>query len=148
MTRPAPAGDCAFCRIAAGTAPARLVADTGAALTFLPLRPVHPGHLLVAPRRHVRDIWETDGETAAVVGAAVLRAAHALRAVHRPDGLNVIQSSGAAATQTVPHLHVHLVPRFDGDRMPHLWPEEAETDPAVLDDSLRRLRAALPDHAS
>ncbi|MGW8062647.1 HIT family protein [Streptomyces ziwulingensis] len=144
MTRPDPAAGCAFCRIAAGTAPARLIAGTGATLTFLPLRPVHPGHVLVAPRRHVRDIWEADEETAAAVGAEVLRVAHAVRAAHRPDGLNVIQSSGAAATQTVPHLHVHLVPRFEGDRMPHLWPEEAETDPQTLDDSVRRIRAALP----
>ncbi|MDG9728643.1 MULTISPECIES: HIT family protein [unclassified Streptomyces] len=144
MTSPHPAADCAFCRIAAGTAPARLVADTGATLAFLPLRPVHPGHVLVAPRRHVSDIWGLDEETAAAVGAQVLRVAHAVRAVHRPDGLNVIQSSGAAATQTVPHLHVHLVPRFEGDHMPRLWPEEAETDADALDDSVRRIRAALP----
>ena len=150
--------DCVFCGIAAGTEPARVVADTAETLTFLPVRPVHPGHVLVMPRRHVADIWELDEETAAAVGAAVLRAAHAVRAAHRPEGLNVIQSSGAVATQSVFHLHVHVVPRYQGDRMPYLWPakteeteetektekaEKTEEDPALLDDSARRLRSAL-----
>ncbi|MBK6019159.1 HIT family protein [Streptomyces sp. MBT53] len=144
--------DCVFCGIAAGTEPARVVADTAETLTFLPVRPVHPGHVLVVPRRHVADIWDLDEETAAAVGAAVLRAAHAVRAAHRPEGLNVIQSSGAVATQSVFHLHVHVVPRYQGDRMPYLWPakaeeaeeaEKTEEDPALLDDSARRLRSAL-----
>ncbi|KUO00695.1 HIT family protein [Streptomyces resistomycificus] len=133
--------DCHFCGIAAGSEPARVVAETADTLTFLPRNPVHPGHVLVVPRRHVADIWGLDTATAAAVGAAVLRAAHAVRAVHRPEGLNVIQSSGAAATQSVPHLHVHVVPRFEGDRMPRLWPEHIEPEPELLDDSARRLRA-------
>ncbi|WAL99481.1 HIT family protein [Streptomyces sp. Je 1-369] len=135
--------DCVFCEVDAGTRPARVVDGTTDTLTFLPLTPVHPGHVLVAPRRHVADIWDLDEATAAAVGTAVLRAAHAVRAVHRPEGLNVIQSSGAVATQSVFHLHVHVVPRYAGDRMPRLWPEPIETDAARLDDSVRRLRAAL-----
>ncbi|MFD0318172.1 HIT family protein [Streptomyces flavalbus] len=143
MTAPHQDPDCAFCAIAAGTAPARVVATTTETLTFLPLNPVHPGHVLVVPRRHVADVWGLDEGTAAAVSAAVLRAAHAVRAVHRPEGMNVIQSSGAVATQTVPHLHVHVVPRYAGDRMPRLWPEAAPTEPERLDDSARRLRTAL-----
>ncbi|WP_262056470.1 HIT family protein [Streptomyces sp. STR69] len=135
--------DCVFCGIAAGTESARVVAETAETLTFLPVRPVHPGHVLVVPRRHVADIWELDEETAAAVGTAVLRAAHAVRAAHRPEGLNVIQSSGAVATQSVFHLHVHVIPRYQGDRMPYLWPAKVEEDPALLDDSARRLRSAL-----
>ncbi|MFJ9894557.1 HIT family protein [Streptomyces sp. NPDC091280] len=135
--------DCVFCGIVAGTEPARVVAETTGTLTFLPVRPVHPGHVLVVPRRHVADIWDLDEETAAAVGTAVLRAAHALRTAHRPEGLNIIQSSGAVATQSVFHLHVHLVPRYEGDRMPYLWPPKAEEDPRLLDDSARRLRLAL-----
>ena len=136
-------GDCVFCGIAAGTATARVVAETAQTLTFLPVNPAHAGHLLVVPRRHVADIWNLDGPTAAAVGAAVLRAAHAVRAVHRPEGLNVIQSSGAVASQSVPHLHVHVVPRYQGDRMPRLWPSQGEEDQELLDDSARQLRAAL-----
>jgi histidine triad (HIT) family protein len=143
MTVDHPDADCVFCGIAAGTVPARVVADTAQTLTFLPARPVHPGHVLVVPRRHVVDIWDLDEKTAAAVGAAVLRAAHAVRAAHRPEGLNIIQSSGAVATQSVFHLHVHLVPRYQGDRMPHLWPAKTDEDPELLDDSARSLRSAL-----
>ncbi|TQJ91651.1 HIT family protein [Streptomyces sp. SLBN-31] len=143
MTVDHPAEDCVFCEIAAGTAPARVVAETAQTLTFLPVHPAHAGHVLVVPRRHVADIWELDGPTAAAVGAEVLRAAHAVRAAHRPEGLNIIQSSGEVATQSVPHVHVHVVPRYLGDRMPRLWPEKGEEDQDLLDDSARRLRAAF-----
>ncbi|MFJ7241717.1 HIT family protein [Streptomyces olivaceus] len=134
---------CVFCAIADRSTDARIVAATADTLTFLPLAPVHPGHVLVTPRAHVRDIWELDGNTAVAVGTAVLRAAHAVRAAHGAEGLNVIQSSGAVATQSVAHLHVHVVPRFREDRMPPLWPESREEDPRLLDDSARRLRVAM-----
>lgn len=134
---------CVFCRIAAGTEAARVVGECAETLTFLPRNPVHPGHVLVVPRRHVRDIWDLDEETAAVLSAAVLRAAHSVRSIHQPEGLNVIQSSGAVATQSVFHLHVHVVPRYEGDGFPRLWPEQRETDPDRLDDSARRLRGAM-----
>jgi len=143
MTVDHSADDCVFCEIVAGAAPARVVDETAQTLTFLPVNPAHAGHVLVVPRHHVADIWELDGPTAAAVGSAVLRAAHAVRAAHRPEGLNVIQSSGAVATQSVPHLHVHVVPRYQGDRMPRLWPEKGEEDQDLLDDSARRLRAAF-----
>ncbi|MEU6657762.1 HIT domain-containing protein [Streptomyces sp. NPDC046821] len=134
---------CPFCRIAAGTAPAHMVSAGPEVIAFLPLRPVHAGHVLVVPRRHVEDIWDLDEPTAASVGRSVLRVAHAVRSVFRPDGLNVIQSSGAAATQTVPHLHVHVVPRFANDRMGRIWPAPVEAPPGVQDDAARRLSEAL-----
>ncbi|MFF2502702.1 HIT family protein [Streptomyces sp. NPDC058067] len=144
VTQPgAPPLDCPFCRIVAGTAPARLVGAGPEVVAFLPLRPVHPGHVLVVPRRHLADIWDLDEATATAVSRTVLEVAHAVRAVFRPDGLNVIQSSGSAATQTVPHLHVHVVPRFANDRMGPIWPAPADGTPAELDDSARRLSEAL-----
>ncbi|MFI9777529.1 HIT family protein [Streptomyces sp. NPDC051956] len=138
-----PAHACPFCHIAAGTGPARLVAAGPDVIAFLPLRPVHPGHVLVVPRHHLEDIWELDVETATAVTRTVLRVAHAVRAVFRPDGLNVIQSSGAAATQTVPHLHVHVVPRFTNDRMGAIWPAPEDGSPVALDDAASRLSKAL-----
>ncbi|MFF1353364.1 HIT family protein [Streptomyces sp. NPDC058297] len=138
-----PARDCPFCRIAAGTGPARLVSTGQDVIAFLPLRPVHPGHVLVVPRRHLEDIWDLDEATATAVSRTVLRVAHAVRAVFRPDGLNVIQSSGAAATQTVPHLHVHVVPRFTDDRMGTIWPTPADGSPLALDEAASRLSRAL-----
>lgn len=67
----------------------------------------------------------------------------ALRAAVAPDGLNIIQSSGAAATQTVPHLHVHLVPRWAADAMGPIWPAEPPSYPSQVLDNLRDKLAGL-----
>lgn len=106
---------CAFCRIAAGTAPARLVRDWPDALAIVPRRPVVPGHLLVVPRRHVRD-----ATTDPAVTAAVMQRAAELGGELAGD-LNIITAVGPAATQTVFHAHVHLVPRHHGDGLPLPW---------------------------
>ncbi|MEW1748877.1 HIT domain-containing protein [Streptomyces angustmyceticus] len=106
---------CAFCRIVSGAAPARLVREWPEALAIVPRRPVAPGHLLVVPRRHVRD-----ATTDPAVTAAVMQRAAELGAEVAGD-LNIITAVGPAATQTVFHAHVHLVPRRDGDGLPLPW---------------------------
>ena len=135
--------DCAFCRIADGSQPARIVYEDDATLAFLPLDPATDGHVLVMPRRHVQDIWGLDNTTATALTRATLRLAHAVRAAFRPGGLNIINSSGTAATQTVMHVHVHVVPRTEGDRMGRIWPPPAARDTDLLDATADRLRAAV-----
>jgi histidine triad (HIT) family protein len=101
--------DCPFCRIAAGEDPdAREVRRDDRVVAFCPLHPATPGHTLVVPRRHVPDIWALDDDTAARLTRATLRLAGVMRRPLAPEGLNIIQSNGAAATQTVGHLHVQL----------------------------------------
>ena len=113
---------CPFCAIIMGEGWAREVCRDDHAVAFFPLRPAALGHTLVVPRRHIPDIWELPEAAVAHLSRAALRVAAALRAAVAPDGLNIIQSSGAAATQTVPHLHVHLVPRWAADAMGPIWP--------------------------
>ena len=132
---------CAFCAIVAGIAPARVVAETATSVSFLPDVPAVLGHVLVVPRDHVRDLWDLDEAHARVLGADVLATARRVRHALRPEGLNIIQSNGAAAGQSVFHLHVHVVPRTIGDRMPELWPEDAHWDSARLDSIARDLRS-------
>lgn len=134
---------CVFCRIVEGSAFARIVHEDPDTLAFLPLRPVGDGHVLVVPRRHARDLWDLDEVTAVALTRSVLRVAHAVRAAFRPAGLNVINSAGAAATQTVMHLHVHVVARFEDDRMGDIWPPPASPEPGRLDAAADRLRATL-----
>ncbi|MEV7122190.1 HIT family protein [Kitasatospora griseola] len=105
-------GGCPFCAIAAGRAPARVVARWPDAIAIVPLRPVTDGHLLVLPVRHVPD-FTADTE----VTATVMRRAAELAA--RP--CNLIASAGAAASATIEHLHVHIVPRRPGDGLPLPW---------------------------
>jgi histidine triad (HIT) family protein len=106
-----------FCAIANGRAPARFVYTWPDALAFVPLNPVTEGHTLVIPRKHVTD-FAADPEVSA---ATMRRAAEAASGI-RPDGpMNLITSWGAAATQSVPHLHLHLVPRAENDGLALPW---------------------------
>lgn len=106
--------DCVFCAIAAGQAPATIVHEWDDTIAIVPRGGVTDGHVLVIPRTHVPDAG-TDPE---VTARTMARAAE-LMAEH--PAANIITSRGAAATQTVFHLHVHVVPRQDGDGLPLPW---------------------------
>jgi histidine triad (HIT) family protein len=123
---------CIFCSIAAGTAPSYLVYEDDAAVAFLDLAPVRPGHTLVIPRFHVADVMADGGARALVdVGPAVHHVSRRLMEVLKADGITILQSNRAAAGQVVFHLHLHLVPRFDGDRPPVGWIRDADAAAAV-----------------
>ncbi|MEV0680051.1 HIT family protein [Actinosynnema sp. NPDC050436] len=112
---PPPAPTCAFCEIAAGRAGAVIVREWPDAIAIRPRSGgVHPGHLLVLPRVHVDDV----GADPAVTATVMHRAAELVAEL--PDA-NVITSKGRAATQSVWHLHVHVVPREAGDDLPLPW---------------------------
>lgn len=134
---------CPFCAIIMGEGPAWVVYRNDHAVVFFPLQPATLGHTLVVPRRHIPDIWELPEADAACLSRTVLRVAAALRAAVTPDGLNIIQSSGAAATQTVPHLHVHLVPRWAADAMGPIWLARPPSHPPQVLDNLRAKLAGL-----
>ncbi|MFF3096532.1 HIT family protein [Streptomyces cyaneofuscatus] len=120
---------CVFCAIVTGTESADRVYETEEALAFLPLAPATPGHTLIVPKAHVTDLWHVDMATLAPVMEATLKVSAALRRAFDPDGLNLINSAGAAATQTVFHIHFHLVPRWDGDGIADFWPGREELPP-------------------
>lgn len=118
---------CEFCEIVNRDDPdVREVYRDENVVAFFPTEPAVLGHVLVVPRRHVPDIWGLKPDEAGQLARAALLLSDAIRDALRPEGLNVIQSNGEAATQTVPHLHVHLVPRRKDDAVGPIWP--AETD--------------------
>lgn len=136
--------ECPFCEIIERDDPdVREVYRDENVVAFFPTDPAVLGHTLVVPRRHVADVWGLRTEEAAQLSTAVVRLAEAVRAAVRPEGLNVIQSNGAAATQTVPHLHVHLVPRNEGDAMGPIWPEETNYSEAQKNGVLTQVKAAV-----
>jgi histidine triad (HIT) family protein len=111
-------------------------------VAFFPTEPATLGHTLVVPRDHIPDIWALDDETATHLAAVTMDVAHAIRAAVEPDGLNIIQSNGEAATQTVAHLHVHVVPRRHDDTMGPIWPAEPpDYSDREKDDVWNRIRA-------
>ncbi|MDX3336916.1 HIT family protein [Streptomyces sp. ME02-6979.5a] len=111
---------CVFCEIAAGRAPADVVREWGDVVAIRPLAPVTPGHVLVIPHTHVADVGERP-----LVSARTMACAAEL-ATELPAA-NVITSKGHAATQTVAHLHLHIVPRTDGDTLPLPWTPQQQT---------------------
>lgn len=116
--------DCPFCEIVRREEDAREVFRTDTVVAFFPSEPATLGHTLLIPRAHVPDIWELGPDLAAELGRQTLVLANAVKRAIQPDGLNIIQSNGAAATQTVMHLHIHVVPRFATDELGRIWPPE------------------------
>jgi histidine triad (HIT) family protein len=120
MIKPAnPAKDsapepCPFCEIIAGRAPANIVHEWPEAIALIPLNPVVRGHILVIPRTHVHDFAHDP-----TVSAATMRCAAEL--ITGPSSYNLITSKGKPATQSVFHLHLHLIPRADNDRLALPW---------------------------
>lgn len=135
--------ECPFCEIVQREDPdAREVYRDDHVVAFFPLEPATLGHTLVVPRAHVPDIWSLDDETAERLAVATTRLAQVVKHALAPEGLNVIQSNGKAATQTVFHLHVHIVPRWENDAVGRIWPPETNYSEAQKDDAWERLRRA------
>ena len=115
------AESCLFCRIVAGELPAQIVGHDARTIAFMDINPATDGHLLVVPRAHASDLFEIgDEDLAAVIGAAA-RMAKRQRERLGADGVNLINSAGAAAWQTVFHFHVHVIPRYADDPLRLPW---------------------------
>lgn len=136
--------DCPFCAIAAGEAPAAIVADDGDVLAFLDLRQAVPGHVLVVPRRHVPDLHGLTPEEASAAMRLAQRVAGALRQAFHPPGMNLWQSSGSVAGQEVFHFHLHVQPRRSGDGLLRVYPDGVP--PAVAMDELVALSQTVRSH--
>jgi histidine triad (HIT) family protein len=114
--------DCVFCKIVAKAIPATVVHEDEHSVAFMDIGQVNPGHVLVAVKRHAENIYSIDEVQAAAVFRTAAKVARAIRAAFEPEGLSVYQANGKAAGQTVLHLHLHLVPRYEGDGMAFTWP--------------------------
>src|ERR1700758_2443788 len=108
---------CAFCAIAAGEAPAIRIYEDDAYLAILDIRPFTRGHTLVLPKRHTVDLTDTPPETLADLVTIGQRIARAARATELADATNVGINDGPAAFQTVRHIHLHVLPRRNGDKL-------------------------------
>jgi histidine triad (HIT) family protein len=125
---------CIFCSIAAGTAPAYLTYEDDKAVAFLDIAPLEPGHTLVIPRLHVPDVMSDGGGQAfSDIGPAIHHVSRRLMDVFNADGILLLQANRAAAGQVVFHVHVHLVPRHDGDRSPLRWQRDQQAADAVAE---------------
>ena len=134
--------DCVFCDILAGTAPAHVVFSDDIAIAFLDARPVFKGHVLVAPLAHYVTLADLPTDLVGPLFQRVQRVSAAMPAAFGAQGSFVGENN--VVSQSVPHMHVHVVPRTKGDGLRgFFWPRGRYADDAEADDYARRRREAL-----
>ena len=139
-------GACSFCRIARGELPAHVVFEDGATLAFLDHRPLFPGHTLVVPRDHCDTLLDLPADRVGPLFASVQRLAGAVERAVAAQGSFVAVNN--RVSQTVPHLHVHVVPRRRGDGLKgFFWPRRGYSDDAHVAAVAEAIRAALAEGA-
>jgi len=134
--------ECVFCRIRDGQLPSMKVYEDERTICFMDINPLNAGHCLVVTKTHAPTIFDAseDDLQAAIVTAR--RVSMALLRAVKPDGLNILQANGAAAFQSVPHFHFHLIPRWTNDNRGFDW-KLVPGDRAQIMKVGERLRAVL-----
>jgi histidine triad (HIT) family protein len=121
--------DCIFCKIVAGEVPATKVDEDDATVTFMDISPATRGHALVIPREHATDLLSIGSDDLDACMRAAQKQAHRAKDKLGADGVNVLNSCGAAAWQTVFHFHIHVIPRYEDDPLRLPWiPDEGDMD--------------------
>ena len=110
--------ECIFCKIIDGEIPAVKVLDEERVLAFMDINPSNKGHMLVVPKNHAENIFEIPESDLAALGKAVKRCATAVKTAVNAEGITILQLNGKASDQIVPHLHVHIIPRWKNDGLP------------------------------
>lgn len=128
-----PAQQCIFCKIANKEIPSKIIYETDSLLAFLDIKPANPGHVLVIPKEHYQFLTQMPDTAVAELFKAVKLLCAAVFEVTGAEGVEVRQRNGAAAGQIVPHVHVHIIPRFKNDGIITDWkpkelPEEQFTE--------------------
>jgi histidine triad (HIT) family protein len=113
--------DCIFCKILAGELPGTIVDEDERTIAFMDIAPATRGHTLVIPRVHTADLLSVDPEDLCAVAVASQRLAARAKERLAADGVNLVNSCGAVAWQTIFHFHVHVIPRYDGDPLRLPW---------------------------
>jgi len=106
---------CIFCRIVAGEIPAEIVARDEGAVAFLDIQPLADGHVVIVPRAHAARVEEMSAADAAALFRTVVRLVGPVRRALGADATTIGVNDGEASGQTIPHVHVHIVPRWQGD---------------------------------
>ena len=119
---------CTFCSIVSGDIPATKIYEEDKILAFMDINPCNPGHVLIIPKQHYRNLFDFRPTTAGKIMEVGTKIASAIRLALNPDGLNLFQSNEKVAFQSVFHFHLHLIPRWEDDSLVLPW----ETKPGTL----------------
>ena len=137
---------CIFCKIAQKQAVTSRVYEDEKVMAFLDIRPLNKGHTLVIPKAHYENIFDVPQELNAYLHGVTKQIAIAVKKATNADGITIIQQNGKAANQDIPHLHVHVIPRYEGQKMPS-FSETTEVDKEELDLTAAKIRNHLANSA-
>ena len=133
---------CVFCRIIDGQLPSMRVYEDERTIAIMDINPLNSGHCLVINKAHAPTLWDADPIDLQAAIAAAQKVGAALKTAVKPDGLNLLQANGPAAFQSVPHFHLHLIPRWNNDDKGFDWPL-VPGDRAQIQAIGERIREAL-----
>ena len=130
---------CIFCKIAQKQVPSSLVYEDEKTVAFLDIRPLNEGHTLIIPKEHYVNIFDIPQELLCHIHSVTKKVAQAVEKATHADGISIIQQNGEAAGQEIFHLHVHVIPRFEGQKLPRLS-ELSEADREQLSRTAAKIR--------
>jgi len=130
---------CIFCKIVSKEAPASYVYEDDKVMAFMDTRPLNEGHTLVIPKGHYKTVYEVPEEEVAHLYKVVKRVALAVKKGVEAEGVSITQHNERAAGQDVFHVHVHVIPRYEGQKLPR-FEELQEASRAKLDEVAAKLR--------
>ena len=134
--------DCVFCKLRDGQIPSMKIFEDDMTIAFMDINPINSGHCLVITKAHAANLYEADVTDVQAAMATAQRVAVSIRDGLKPDGLNMLQANGPAAFQSVPHFHLHLIPRWNNDGKGFDW-KLVPGDRAQIQAVGERLRDAL-----
>lgn len=120
--------NCIFCKIIQGEIPSNTVYEDANFKAILDISPANKGHVIILAKKHVENVFEIEDSLAEKVFPVVSKVAKAVKKTLNCDGINILQNNGTAAGQTVFHIHIHIIPRYDGDNELLAWNPKSYED--------------------
>lgn len=131
--------NCIFCKIANGQIPSSSIYEDDDFKVIMDINPASHGHAIILPKNHAANLFELPQDDASKILGVAQKCAAAMKKTLHYTGINLLQNNGESAGQTVFHLHMHLIPRYDDDTVNITWvPNENPDDPAALAEQIRK----------
>ena len=135
---------CIFCKIIEGEIPSTTIYEDDKVKCILDLSQANPGHTLVIPKKHFANVLEIDEDTFSYAMKIAKKIAEVLKKTFNCDGINILNNCGEAAGQTVFHLHIHVIPRFNNDTVDIKWKDNSDKfDPKNFEELKKKIVSNL-----
>ena len=134
---------CIFCRINRGEIPSITIYENEEFRVMLDRFPASKGHILILPKKHIENIYDLEPESAGRLFELATRFASIIKRTFGNEGLNIIQNNGKVAGQTVPHYHLHMIPRYKNDNMQMGWVCDEKVSVEQLEEYASQIKSEM-----